>query len=78
MSTVEQRQEWRELAEGLHRNYQDEPAKAIVALCDEVDALEYKLCAVPPYMFWCLMARERGDKVMPSLGEWLDTREVTE
>jgi len=35
------------------------------------DALRAKLDAVPGYVFACINARERGEMVLPSLGEWL-------
>ena len=43
----------------------------VPALIAEVRALRAKLDAVPGYVFACINARERGEMVLPSLGEWL-------
>ena len=43
----------------------------VPALIAEVRRLRAKLDAVPEYLFWCLLERDRGESVFPSLGEWI-------
>ena len=43
----------------------------VPALIAEVRSLRAKLDAVPEYLFWCLLERDRGESVFPSLGEWI-------
>ena len=73
---------WEEVAEsgewwvtapetGVHFVMATNARTDVPALIAEIRELRAKLDAVPGYVFACINARERGEMVLPSLGEWL-------
>ena len=49
-----------------------------LALIAEVRRLRTELDAVPEYLFWCLLERDHGESVFPSLGDWIGEQQAVQ